>query len=214
LARQASVVGVKRFIYISSIGVNGAKSIIGNPFTEADLPQPHNPYALSKWEAEQGLREISTNTGLEVVIIRPPLVYGANSKGNFSSMLRWLRRGVPLPFGAINNQRSLVGLDNLCDLIVRCVDHPAAVGKTFMVSDDEDLSTTELLKRTSAAMGIKPKLINIPQHVLELSAYFFAQKELAQRLCGSLQVDISTTKDLLNWKPPISVDEGLLRAVS
>jgi len=214
LARQAAAAGVTRFVYISSVGVNGAKSIIGTPLTEADLPNPHNPYALSKWEAEQGLKEISADTGLELVIIRPPLVYGPNSKGNFASMLKWLQRGVPLPFGSINNRRSLVGLDNLCDLISLCIDHPAAVDQTFMVSDDDDLSTTELLKRTAAAMGIKLRLINVPIQVLEFSAYVFGQRDIAQRLFDSLQVDISKTKKLLNWKPPITVEEGLKRAVS
>lgn len=214
LALQAIEAGVKRVIYLSSIKVNGELTQPNSCFTSGDSVNPQDPYGISKWEAEQALHQISAETGLEVVIIRPPLIYGPNSKGNFASMVKWLRRGIPLPFGSIDNRRSLVGLDNLCDLISRCVDHPAAAGQTFMVSDDEDLSTTELLKRTSLAMGIKSRLINVPQPLLQFSAGIFGSDDFAQRLFGSLQVDISKTKDILNWEPPLSVDEGLKRAVS
>ena len=214
LALQAIEAGVKRVIYLSSIKVNGELTQPNSCFTSGDSVNPQDPYGISKWEAEQALHQISAETGLEVVIIRPPLIYGPNSKGNFSSMVKWLRRGVPLPFGSIDNRRSLVGLDNLCDLISRCVDHPAAAGQTFMVSDDEDLSTTELLKRTSLAMGIKSRLINVPQPLLQFSAGIFGSDDFAQRLFGSLQVDIAKTKDILNWVPPLSVDEGLKLAVS
>jgi nucleoside-diphosphate-sugar epimerase len=214
LALQAVAAGTKRFVYLSSIKVNGESTQSNSCFTADDSVDPQDPYGISKWEAEQALIQIASDTGLEVVIIRPPLVYGPNAKGNFSSMVKWLRRGVPLPFGSINNKRSLVGLDNLCDLISRCVDHPAAAGQTFMVSDDEDLSTTELLRRTGYVLGVEPRLLNFPQPLLEFGAKLFGQDNLAQRLFGSLQVDISKTKKLLNWTPPFSVDEGLKRAVS
>jgi nucleoside-diphosphate-sugar epimerase len=214
LALQAVEAGVKRFVYLSSIKVNGESTLPDTCFTSNDLVNPQDPYGISKWEAEQVLHKISAETGLEVVIIRPPLIYGPNAKGNFASMVKWLRRGVPLPFGSIHNRRSLVGLDNLCDLISCCVDHPSAAGQTFMVSDGEDLSTTQLLRRTAYALGVKPRLINVPQYFLEFGANIFGQEDLAQRLFGSLQVDISKTKNLLNWTPPISVDEGLRRAVS
>jgi nucleoside-diphosphate-sugar epimerase len=214
LALQAVEAGVKRFVYLSSIKVNGESTYPDTCFTSNDLVNPQDPYGISKWEAEQVLHQISSETGLEVVIIRPPLVYGPNAKGNFASMVKWLRRGVPLPFGNINNQRSLVSLENLCDLISQCIVHPAAAGQTFMVSDNDDLSTTELLTRTAFAMGIKPNLFNVPQKLLELSTTLFGQSDLSQRLFGSLQVDISKTKELLSWKPVVSVDEGLKRAVS
>jgi nucleoside-diphosphate-sugar epimerase len=214
LALQAVEAGVKRFVYLSSIKVNGELTQPNSCFTADDSAKPQDPYGISKWEAEQVLHKISVETGLEVVIIRPPLVYGPNAKGNFASIMNWLRLGIPFPFGSIDNRRSLVGLDNLCDLISRCVDHPSAAGQTFMVSDDEDLSTPELLKRTALAMGIKSRLINVPQPLLQFSAGFFGRGDFAQRLFGSLQVDISKTKDILNWEPPLSVDEGLKRAVS
>jgi len=214
LALQAVEAGVKRFVYLSSIKVNGESTLPDTCFTSNDLVNPQDPYGISKWEAEQVLHNISAETGLEVVIIRPPLIYGPSAKGNFASMVKWLRRGVPLPFGSIHNKRSLVSVDNLCDLISQCVFHPAAAGQTFMVSDNDDLSTTELLTRTAFAMGIKPNLFNVPQKLLELSTTLLGQSDLSQRLFSSLQVDISKTKELLNWKPLISVDEGLKRAVS
>jgi nucleoside-diphosphate-sugar epimerase len=214
LARLSARYGIQRFIFISSIKVNGEFTQPEKYFTADDIPSPKDPYGISKWEAEKALQQIASETGLEVVIIRPPLVYGPNAKGNFASMVKWLRRGVPLPFGNINNQRSLVSLENLCDLILQCTVHPAAAGQTFMVSDNDDLSTTELLTRTAFAMGIKPNLFNVPQKLLELSTTLLGQSDLSQRLFGSLQVDISKTRDMLNWKPLISVDEGLKRAVS
>ncbi len=214
LARLSARHGIRRFIFISSIKVNGEITQPGKYFTAEDIPFPKDAYAISKLEAEEELHKISNETGLEVVVIRPPLIYGPNAKGNFSSMVKWLRHGVPLPFGSIDNRRSLVGLDNFCDLISRCVDHPSASGQTFMVSDGEDLSTTELLKRTALALGIKPRLINVPKPLLQFSADIFGRGDFAQRLFGSLQVDISKTKDILNWEPPLSVDEGLKLAVS
>lgn len=168
-----------------------------------------DPYAQSKQEAEQGLREIAEKTGLEIVIIRPPLVYGAGVKGNFLQMMNWLHKGIPLPLGNIHNQRSLVALPNLIDLITTCIDHPAAANQTFLVSDGEDLSTTELLQRLSHALGKPARLLPIPQSWLETTLTLLGKRSIAQRLCGNLQVDISKTRDLLSWTPPISVDEAL-----
>lgn len=212
LARQSIAAGVKRFVFISSIGVNGAQSVLGNPFSDTDKPNPHNAYSISKWEAEQGLLHIAQGTGLEVVIIRPPLVYGPNAPGNFGSLVRWLRSGVPLPLGAIHNRRSMVALDNLVDLILTCIDHPAAANQTFLVSDGEDLSTTQLLQRMGRALGKSARLIPVPTMLLKVGAALVGKPAIAQRLCGSLQVDISKTQQLLGWVPPLSVDEGLKRA--
>jgi nucleoside-diphosphate-sugar epimerase len=211
LARQAAAAGVRRFVFISSIGVNGAETF-EQPFAAHDVAAPHSSYALSKYEAELGLHALASETGMEVVIIRPPLVYGPGAPGNLGSLMHWLQRGVPLPFGAINNQRSLVALANLVDLIVTCIDHPAAANQTFLVSDGEDLSTTQLLRRMGQAMGKPAWLIPVPPALLKAGAALVGKPELAQRLCGSLQVDISRTRELLGWNPPISVDEGLRRA--
>jgi nucleoside-diphosphate-sugar epimerase len=212
LARQAAAVAVRRFVFISSIKVNGEATTAGASFYADEFPAPLDPYGVSKMEAEQGLREIAAKTGMEVVIIRPPLVYGPGVKANFQAMMRWLSRGVPLPLGAINNKRSLVALDNLVDLIVTCIDHPAAANQTFLVSDGEDLSTTQLLRRMGQAMGKPARLIPVPPALLKAGAALVGKPELAQRLCGSLQVDIAKTRELLGWSPPISVDEGLRRA--
>ena len=212
LARQAAAAGVKRFVFISSVKVNGEATLPGQPFTADDVPAPLDAYGVSKMEAEQGLRELSAQTGMEVVIIRPPLVYGPGVKANFAAMMRWLRRGVPLPLGAIHNQRSLVALDNLVDLIVTCLTHPAAANQTFLVSDGEDVSTTELLRRMGRAMGHPAHLIPVPASLLKLAATMLGKQDVAQRLCGSLQVDIEKTRRLLGWTPPLSLDEGLRRA--
>lgn len=209
LARQAAAAGVRRFIFISSIKVNGEGTTVGAPYHADALPAPVDPYGISKMEAEQGLRTLATETGMEVVIIRPVLVYGAGVKANFLSMMHWLHKGVPLPFGAIHNRRSLVALDNLVDLIVTCIDHPAAANQIFLVSDGEDLSTTELLRRMGVALGKPARLLPVPSWMLEAGATMLGKKALSQRLCGSLQVDISKTRELLNWTPPVSVDEAL-----
>lgn len=208
LAQQAANAGVRRFIFISSIGVNGNQTY-AEPFTAEDTPNPAEPYAQSKHEAEIGLRQIAIETGMEVVIIRPPLVYGANAPGNFGQLIKIVARGIPLPLGNIHNQRSLIALPNLIDLITTCIDHPAAVNQTFLVSDGEDLSTTELLQRLSHALGKPAHLLPIPQSWLETTLTLLGKRAIAQRLCGNLQVDISKTRDLLGWTPPISVDEAL-----
>jgi nucleoside-diphosphate-sugar epimerase len=213
LARQAAAEGVKRFVYLSSVKVDGEFTKPGHPFTADDLPAPEDPYGVSKHEAEHLLRQISAETGMEVVIIRPPLVYGAGVKANFESMMRWLARGLPLPLAAVTeNRRSLVALDNLVDLIVTCLNHPAAANQTFLVSDGEDLSTARLLKRMGAAMGNSARLFYVPPALLKLGASVLNKPGIYQRLCGSLQLDITKTRQLLDWTPPVSVDEGLRRA--
>ena len=209
LARQAVAAGVKRFIFVSSIKVNGEGTAPGQPYTADDRPQPQDPYGISKMEAEAELQALAKASGLEVVIIRPVLVYGPGVKANFEAMMRWLNKGVPLPFGAIDNRRSLVALDNLVDLIVTCVDHPAAANQVFLVSDGEDLSTTALLRRMGQALGVPPRLLPIPAWVLSGGASLLGRTALSKRLCGSLQVDIEKTRRVLSWQPPVSVDAAL-----
>lgn len=213
LANQAAAAGIKRFIFMSSIKVNGEKTVL-NPFLADDAPDPQDPYGISKYEAEQGLLRLAAETGMEVTIIRSPLVYGPGVKANFLSMMRWLKRGIPLPFGAIQNKRSLVALDNLIDLIAICIHHPTAANQIFLVSDDEDLSTTELLCRMGHALDRPARLIRLPAAVIKVGAALLGRHNLAQRLCGSLQVDIKKTKELLGWSPPINVEEGLRRTVA
>lgn len=210
LARQAASAGVRRFIYLSSIKVNGEHTQPEQAFTAIDQPLlPTDPYAMSKQEAEQALRQLALETGMEVVIIRPPLVYGAGAKGNFKSMMHWINKGIPLPLGSIHNHRSIVALPNLIDLITTCIDHPAAANQTFLVSDGEDLSTTDLLLRLGDALGKPARLLPVPQKLLETTLNLFGKQAIAQRLCGNLQIDMIRTQKILNWTPPISVDEAL-----
>ena len=209
LARSALAAGARRFIFISSIKVNGESTVPGVPFTANDLPQPADPYAQSKLEAEVALRSLAAETGLEVVIIRTPLVYGPGVKGNFRTMMRVLAAGLPLPLGKIDNKRSLVALDNLVDLIVTCIDHPAAANQTLMVSDGEDLSTSELLRRLAAALGRNARLLPIPESWLGRGARLLRRETVHARLCGSLQVDMRETRALLGWTPPIQMDDAL-----
>jgi UDP-glucose 4-epimerase len=208
LARQAADAGVRRFLFVSSIKVNGAETF-DLPFTADDTPAPDSPYAISKQEAELGLRQIAEESGLEVVIIRPPLVFGPGVLGNFDALLRYVASGVPLPLGAIDNQRSFVALDNLVDLMMTCLHHPAAANQVFLVSDGEDLSTTALLRRTAAALGRPARLIPVPALVLRATARMLKQTDLAQRLCGSLQVSITKTRKRLGWAPTVTVDQAL-----
>lgn len=213
LARRAAVAGVRRFVFLSSVKVNGEFAEAWQPFAADDVPTPEDPYGVSKYEAEELLREIAVDSGMELVIIRPPLVYGPGVKANFESMMRWLAHDMPLPLAAVTeNRRSLVALDNLVDLIVTCLNHPAAKNQTFLVSDGEDLSTAQLLKRMGAAMGHPARLFYLPPALLKLGATLLNKPGMYQRLCGSLQVDITKTRQLLDWTPPVSVDEGLRRA--
>jgi len=209
LARQAAETGVRRFIFISSIKVNGEETAPDTAFSAADIPAPIDAYGISKAEAEAGLQQIARDTGMQVVIIRPPLVYGPGVKANFQSMMRWLQRGIPLPFGSIQNKRSLVALDNLVDLITICIDHPAAANQIFLAADGDDMSTPELLRRVAAALGTTAKLFPVPTSMLTGAAHLIGKPAIAQRLCSSLQVDISAARQLLGWQPPLTVDEGL-----
>lgn len=211
LARQAAEAGIRRFIFVSSIKVNGEQTSEGRPFTEESPPAPGDAYGISKMEAEQALQALAEETGMEVVIIRPPLVYGAGVKGNFAAMIKLLQKGIPLPFGAIHNKRSLVALDNLVDLIITCMDHSKAGNQVFPAGDGDDLSTTELLREIGKAMGKPVRLIPVPAGVLMFGAALLGKKAVAQRVLGSLQVDISKARNLLGWEPPLSVEEGLRR---
>ena len=213
LAQEAANAGVTRFIFISSIGVNGNTTAIGRPFSANDKPQPNNPYAISKLEAEQGLIKLSVDTGMELVIIRPPLVYGIGAPGNFKQLLKVLKKKIPLPLGAINNKRSFVYVGNLVSLIIKCTEHPNAANQVFLVSDGHDLSTAELLRVCATALGAKPRLFSVPQKLIEAIATILGKRDVVQRLCGNLQVDISKARDLLDWEPPISVLDGLRATV-
>jgi nucleoside-diphosphate-sugar epimerase len=214
LARQAADAGVKRFIFISSIKVNGEMTLVDQPFKPNDNYISTDPYGLSKYEAEQGLLAIAEETSMEIVIIRPPLVYGPNVKANFASMIKWINKGVPLPFGAIHNQRSLVALDNLVDFIALCADRaksPKAANQVFLISDGEDVSTTTLLQKVARAFGKKPRLIPVPVWLMTFSAKLIGKGDMANRLFGSLQVDSSKARDLLGWQPVVTMDEQLAK---
>lgn len=211
LARQAAATGVRRFVFASSIKVNGEVTAPGRPFTADDVPQPQDPYGVSKLEAEQGLLALACETGMEVVIVRPPLVYGPGVQANFRSMLRWLQRGVPLPLGAVRNRRTLVASDNLVDLVIACLDHPAAANQVLLAGDGEDLSTPDLLRRAAAALGTRARLVPVPAPLLQAAATLAGRGDVARRLCGSLQLDTARTRRLLGWTPPVAVDEALAR---
>jgi UDP-glucose 4-epimerase len=213
LALQAAAAGVRRFIFISSVKVNGESTSNGNAFTEADLPKPEDAYGQSKYEAEQGLRIIAAKSGMEVTIIRPPLVYGPGVKANFALLMRAVQAGWPLPLGAVQNQRSLVALDNLVDLIVTCIAHTKAANQTFLVSDGQDLSTPQLVCGMAQAAGVSERLFSIPVWALQVGASLVGKSDELQRLCGNLQIDISKARSLIGWVPPVSVEEGLMRAM-
>lgn len=228
LAEQAVASGVRRLVYLSSIKVNGEQTALGAPFCvngsprgfaprddegEMDAPAPEDPYGVSKWEAEQALWAVAANTGLEVVVVRPPLVYGPGAKGNLARLLKLVQSGVPLPLGAVHNQRSLIGLDNLVDLLIRCVDHPAAAGQTLLVSDGEDVSTPDLLRLIAAGLGRSARLLPVPVSLLRLAGLALGKRLDIDRLVGSLQIDSRHTCELLDWTPPVSVAEGIRRMV-
>jgi nucleoside-diphosphate-sugar epimerase len=207
LARQAAASGVRRFIYISSIKVNGEGR--DEPYRETDAPAPEEAYAISKWEAEQGLRRIAQETGLEVVILRPPLVYGPGVKANFRRLLRVVTRGWPLPLGAVRNRRSLLYLGNFVDAIRVCIEHPAAAGQTFMIDDGEPVSTPALIRAVAAAMGRPARLLPVPPALLEFAGALLGRRAAVARLTGSLHVDSSAIRSRLGWTPPFSMREGL-----
>lgn len=214
LARSAAQMGVRRFVFLSSIKVNGDSTTRDRPFSPHDTPAPKDPYGVSKYEAECGLKELAAVTGMEVVIIRPVLVYGPGVKGNFLSMLQWVARGVPLPLGAVRNKRSLVGVTNLVDLIARTTTAPNAANNTFLVSDGNDLSTPELLRLAGRALGRNAVLLDVPEKLLKALFVMSGRQGLSERILDSLQVDTRETTDLLGWAPPSSVEEELRRTVA
>lgn len=212
LARQAAAYGVKRFVFLSSVKVNGECTPNGCTFRTADVPAPEDAYGISKLEAEQGLIDLARETGMEVVIIRPPLVYGPGVKGNFASLVRWVRKGIPLPLGAVHNRRSLVALENLVDFIAVCADSgrsPLAANEVFLISDGEDVSTNGLLRKVANAYNVAPRLMPIPALWIRTVARLLGKRAVADRLLGSLVVDSSKAWDLLGWKPVVSMDEQL-----
>ncbi len=212
LARQAAAAGVTRFVFLSSVKVNGEATGPGEKFSVEDAPAPQDAYSISKMEAEQGLREIGAETGMEVVIIRPTVVYGPEVKGNFASMVRWVRKGIPLPLGAVHNKRSLIALENLVDFITLCADpkrSPRAANEVFLISDGDDVSTTELLRKVANAYHVAPRLVPISVSWIQTVARLLGKGDVANRLTGSLVVDGSKARDLLGWRPVISMDEQL-----
>jgi nucleoside-diphosphate-sugar epimerase len=212
LARQAAQAGVRRFVFVSSVKVNGEASAPGRPYREDDPPAPADAYALSKYEAELGLRQLAVQTGMELVTVRPPLVYGPGAKGNFRSLLQLARWAVPLPLGAVDNRRSLIGLDNLVDFLLVCLAHPAAANRTFLVSDGQDVSTAQLYRRLAAALGRTVRLPAVPPLLLLMAAGLIGRRAAWQRLCGTLQVDAGPARERLGWRAPLELDEGLRRA--
>lgn len=213
LARQAAAAGVRRFVFVSSIKVNGESTLAGRPFTMADAPAPGDPYSQSKLEAELGLRRLAAVTGMEFVIIRSPLVYGPGVRANFAALMAAVNRGIPLPLGALRNRRSLVALANLVDLISVCLTHSQAKNQLFLASDGEDVSTPELIRRMAQAMGRSASLLPVPPSLLMLGGILFGRKEIVRRLGESLQVDIEYTRQQLQWTPPLTLDQGLLLLV-
>lgn len=214
LARQSAAAGVKRFVFISSVKVNGELTLPGNTFTEADTPSPQDAYGISKMEAEMGLRQLAAESGMQVVIIRPPLVYGPGVRANFAALMSSVQRSFPLPLGAVHNQRSLVALDNLIDFIITCTTHPLAANQTFLVSDGQDMSTTQLIRSMAQAASVSARLLPVPVSLLRAAASLLGKAGVVDRLCDNLQVDISKARNLLGWVPPITVQEGLSRVLS
>jgi nucleoside-diphosphate-sugar epimerase len=212
LAEQALKAGVRRFIYISSIKVNGEQTASNIPFHAEDIPAPEDDYGISKLEAEQGLVALARNTSMDMVIIRPPLVYGPGVKGNFATMVHLLRKGIPLPFGAVHNKRSMVALENLVDFIALCADldrSPRAANEVFLISDGEDISTTDLLRKVAKAYEVAPCLLPVPASWISALLRLLGMRTMADRLLGSLIVDSSKAQDLLGWKPVVSMGEQL-----
>ena len=202
--------GCRRLIFVSTAKVMGESTVLDVPFTADSSAAPADPYACSKWEAEQGLQTLQQSGVLECVVIRPPLVYGPGVGANFLAMMRWLDRRWPLPLGSVRNRRTLVAAANLTDLIAVCVEHPAAPGRVFLAGDAESLSTPDLLRRLGGALERPPRLLPVPDGALRLAAAVIGRRQWYQRLCGSLELDIGATCSTLGWSPPVSVDEALL----
>lgn len=214
LAAAAAKAQVRRLVFLSSVRVLGTNTNGRAPFTKSDTPDPAEAYALSKYEAEEALQEISVSTGLEVCTIRPTLVYGERAAGNFARLINWVRHGIPIPFGAVRNARSMMALDNLVNLICVCSTHPNAAGQTFLASDGVSLSTPELVARIAYAMGRRPRLLSVPVPLLRLAGKGLGKSAEIDRLIGSLEVDITDTCRTLDWTPPIDMQEGLRRAIA
>jgi nucleoside-diphosphate-sugar epimerase len=213
LAKQAAEQGVRRFIYVSSVKVNGERTL-GRPFRADDVPAPEDPYGRSKLAAEQALQDWSARTGTELVIVRPPLVYGPGVRANFLRLMQLVKSGAPLPLGSIRNRRSMVALGNLVDFLMLCTKHPAAAGATWMVSDNHDLSLPELVTKIAGAMGQRPRLLPVPPSLLSAGSTLLGRRAAAGRLLDSLQVDISPALNRLGWTPPLDVDTGIRLAVA
>ena len=205
---MAAASGVKRLVFMSSIKVNGERTS-GHPFTETDAPLPEDAYGISKWEAEQALGRIAHQTGLEIVVLRSPLVYGPGVKGNFLRLMALVVRGYPLPLASIHNRRSLIYVGNLVDAIIACLEQSAAAGKTYLVSDGEDISTPELIRAIASVLGIRAKLFPCPATFLTIGAALLGKSREVDRLIGSLQVDSSRIRAELAWQPRISLAQGL-----
>jgi nucleoside-diphosphate-sugar epimerase len=211
LAEDAARAGVRRFVFLSSIKASGEETL-AKPFTEETEPRPETPYGQSKLEAEEGLRAIASRTSLEVVRIRPPLVYAAHAGGNFARLLRWLCRGLPLPLGSVVNSRSYVALENLVDVIVRCIDHPGAANELFLVSDGEDLSTPDMLRAIAGGMDKEAVLLPFPVPLIRIAAAMLGQKDAARQVCGSLVLDSRKVREMLAWQPPLTARDALRAA--
>jgi nucleoside-diphosphate-sugar epimerase len=209
LARQAAAAGVNRFIFLSSIKVNGESTAAGMAFTSNSTPRPEDPYSVSKWEAEQGLRKVGAATGMEVVIIRPPLVYGKGVGANFAQLVRLVRKKWPLPFGAIDNRRSYIAIENLIDFVLCCVSDQRAAGEIFLVSDGADISTAELVRCIASAEGREARLWPVPVWILKTVTGLFGRRQMMNRLCGNLQIDISKAIGVMDWQPIIGMNEAL-----
>lgn len=213
LARQAVAAGVKRFVFISSVKVSGESTTTKSPYSESMKPTPEDAYGQSKYEAEEVLKQVSADTGMDVVIIRPPLVYGAGVKANFLSLLKLSSLSIPLPFGAVNNKRSMVYVENLVDFIIRCIDHPNAANQTFLVSDGDDLSLKSLITYIRKAMGKSPLLLAVPVGLFKLAGKLTGKSRVVDRLVGDLQVDSSKARELLDWTPSYTVEQGIAATV-
>lgn len=213
LAKQAAEMGVRRFIFLSTIKVNGESTSLNNPFTAQDIPAPKNPYSISKYQAEIGLQQISKKTGLEVVIIRPPLMYGPRVGGNFLSLLHLVHRGIPLPLKTIQNKRSFLSVNNLVHFIAHCLDYPLPLSDVFLLSDQNDLSTSELIEKIAMAMKKKSTLFPFPQQILKIASQVVFKKTIYDRLCHSLQIDSEKATKILGWKPPYSIDHEMKETV-
>lgn len=209
LLHAAARIGVKRFIFLSTVKVNGESTAIGSPFVESDTRAPQDAYAWSKYHAEESVKELATQYGLEWLIIRSPLVYGPGVKANFAALMRAVQRGLPLPLAAVQNRRSLVSIENLVDFILTCATHPAAVNQTFFVSDGHDMSTPELIRAMALAAGTSARLFPVPVGLLNGLSRLIGKQAVVERICGNLQVDISKARDFLQWAPPVAVEEAL-----